>query len=165
VPRGYAGTLLVMLYGSAISVLVIAVGVGALLTEGIKSGGAESAVADETQHRQGKPAGSPADISLAAENLGNLRVRIDARVTMNAPKRPLGGARVEAFLDMIQMPGAHSQGPLYLRSGDNPGVYSTVATVPMVGDYEVRVQMNDPGLPVYGEAKKVVSVGVVGTRG
>lgn len=163
-PRGYAGTLLVMFYGSAISVLVVAAGVGALLTDGIKTGAAESTVADETQ-RQGRPAGAPANIQLTAKNLGNLRVRIDARVTMNAPKRPLGGAKVEAHLDMIQMPGAHTQGPLHLRPGDNPGVYSTVASVPMVGDYEIRVQMNDPGLPVYGEAKKVVSVGVIGTGG
>jgi YtkA-like len=158
-PRGDAGTLLAMFYGSAIAVLVVAAGVGALLTEGIKTGTAGSIVADETQHEASLES-SPADISITAEHLGNQRLGIEARVTMNEQRRPLQQARVEAYLDMTQMPGAHMQGPLDLRPGDRPGVYTTVATVPMLGDYEIRVEMHEP---VHAEAKQVVSVGVVGS--
>jgi hypothetical protein len=158
-PRGDAGTLLAMFYGSAIAVLVVAAGVGALLTEGLKSDTAGSIAADGTQHEASLES-SPADISITAEHLGNQRVGIEARVTMNEQRRPLGQARVEAYLDMVQMPGAHAQGPLDLRPGNQPGVYTTVTTVPMLGDYEIRVEMHDP---VHAEAKKEVSVGVVGS--
>jgi hypothetical protein len=156
-PPRDAGTLLAMFYGSAIAMLVVAAGVGALLTEGVRSGTAGSLAADGTQHEASLEA-SPADISIVAEHLGNQRVGIEARVTMNEQRRPLGQATVEAHLDMVQMPGAHMQGPLALVPGDEPGVYATVANVPMQGDYEIRVEMHDP---VHAEAKEVVSVGVV----
>jgi YtkA-like len=159
-PRGYASTLLAMFSGLAIAVLVVAAGVGALLTEGVKKGDTAGAVAaGATEHERGVAASPAADISITAEHLGDLRVGIEARVTMNAEKRALAQAKVEAYLDMKEMPGAHKLGPLELRPGEQPGVYTTVTTVPMVGDYEVRVEMHDP---VHAEARKVVPVGVVG---
>ena len=158
-PRGYAGTLLAMFYGLAVAVLVVAAGVGVLVTDGIKSHTAKSIAAEGTKREPSTPA-SPANISIAATHLGNLRVGIEARVTMNAEKRPLGQAKVEAYLDMTEMPGSHAKGPLELRPSNQPGVYTTVTSVPMMGEYEIRVEMHDP---VHAEAKKVVSVGVVGS--
>ena len=151
-----------MFYGSAIAVLVVSAGIAALLTEGVKSGTdgliATDDTQDDTQHEAGL-AGSPADIAIAAENLGDQRVGIEAQVTMNDQQRPLAQADLEAYLDMVQMPGSHTLGPLAMDPGDQPGTYTTVATVPMLGDYQVRVEMHDP---VHAEAEDVVSVGVIG---
>jgi len=162
-PRGYSSTLLAMFSGLAIAVLVVAVGVTSLVTEGVKTkeveAGGAGVAAGATEHERGLAAPPAADISIAATHLGDLRVGIEARVTMNAEKRALQQAKVEAYLDMTDMPGAHKIGPLPLSPEGEAGVYTTVATVPMVGDYEVRVELHEP---VHAEATKEVSVGVVG---
>ena len=79
-PRGYAGTLLAMFYGLAIAVLVVGAGVGALVTEGIKADTATAGSgADAKQGEQrpaASPAASPAQISITATHLGELRVGI-----------------------------------------------------------------------------------------
>jgi hypothetical protein len=170
-PRRDAATLLVMFYGSAIAVLVVSAGVVALLTEGITSGTdliANGEIPQETglevsptspASAASPAAASPADITIAAEHLGDQRVGIEAQVTMNEQRRPLAQAQLEAYLDMVEMPGAHTQGPLALQPAGQPGVYTTVTTVPMLGDYEIRVEMHNP---VRAEAEEVVSVGVIG---
>jgi len=146
-----------MFYGSAVAVLVIAVGLTALVNDGIKSRPLESAASTEDERDQ-VPVASAADIELRTRNLGGLRLGIQARVTMNKSRSELEGARVDLFLDMVQMPQAHSMGPIRLQPTERPGVYTTVTTVPMLGDYKIRAEMNDP---VHAEMEKVVQVSTI----
>jgi hypothetical protein len=100
----------------------------------------------------------PAAVDVTVTNLGNLRVTIDASVTVG--DETLAEADVVAYTDMIEMPLAHTQGPLAMRERpDEPGRYVTETTVPMPGGYEFRVRVRSP---VPTEQRRTLFVGVVG---
>jgi RIO-like serine/threonine protein kinase len=64
---------------------------------------------------------------------------------------------------MVEMPGMHTKGPIPLReSAKRHGLYEGTINVPMPGDYEIRVVVQDP---VQGEATTNISVGTVGMNG
>lgn len=165
-PRGYSIVLLAMAYGSTIAVLVVAAGFTMLVRDGV-SVTREASVALEragqidgdetTTHSKSAGRSSPVAIRIRARHLGNLMLGIRAKVTMNKPARALSQAKVVAFTDMVQMPGAHAQGPLPLQEVPaSPGHYQTQVRLPMPGDYEVRIVVRDP---VRGEETTTVPVG------
>lgn len=95
-------------------------------------------------------------VAIGARHRGKGLVDVSARLSLQ--QKPLFKAEVVAFLDMEQMPGAHKIGPLKMvEAAGTPGLYTTRASVPMVGDWTVRVQSLGP---VRGEGTKEVSVGV-----
>jgi hypothetical protein len=114
----------------------------------VGSGGAASG--------DGPPRGPVVDV--AVTNLGHFMVTIDASVTVN--DQPLTQAELVAYTDMIEMPLAHTQGPLPMRERvGEPGRYVAETMVPMPGEYEVRVRLRSP---VQSEQRQTLFVGVVG---
>lgn len=98
-------------------------------------------------------------IDIDVRHLGNLKLEIKAAVTNERSR--LTRAKVVAYADMKEMPLAHLQGPLPMREArGRPGVYTARAGVPMVGDYEIRVEVRSP---IRADETKLISVGVVGS--
>ncbi|MBI4499306.1 MAG: hypothetical protein HY689_15580 [Chloroflexi bacterium] len=149
-PGPYRGALITIGLGMALAVGVVLLGL-LLLARG-------DAAAVRALDDQGTPtASAPVHLEVEARHLGNLNLEISAAVTMNEARRPLGGAEVVAYTDMVEMPLAHTQGPLSMQEvPGRPGVYATRTAVPMVGSYEVRVEVRQP---VQGTAREVVFVG------
>jgi hypothetical protein len=119
------------------------------------------------------PAATPAELyphthadhahfDIDARHLGNFELEINATVDMSgtsATEQP----DVVAYTDMMEMPLAHTRGPIPMREvPGRPGTYTTRTTVPMPGEYEVRVEMRKP---LSGQERKVVSVGTIPSRG
>ena len=85
----------------------------------------------------------PADLDVDARHLGNHELEISAAI--KDAGEPVSGAAVQAFLDMVSMPLAHTQGPIPMEPvPGEPGAYATRAKVEMVGAYDVRVQVVSP---------------------
>ncbi|MPZ26615.1 MAG: hypothetical protein GEV12_09185 [Micromonosporaceae bacterium] len=162
VSRFHAATFMIMVCGSTLALLLVAGGLVMLDPQAMRAatGGSASAAPDEDEPES---ADSSADLAVSAEHLGDLRVGIEVRVTMNEQQRPLQRATVEATLDMVQMPGSHTLGPLELSADDGePGLYTTTTTVPMLGEYEIQVHMNEP---VNAEASYRLAVDVLESDG
>jgi YtkA-like len=86
-----------------------------------------------------------AAIDVTATHLGNLQVLI--QVTVSAPKTydPITMADVSATTDMIDMPMSHTSGPIVLNeTPGQPGTYQAVTTVPMIGKYDITVDVRKP---------------------
>lgn len=157
----YRAALAAMGFGMTVALAIVVVGLVLLGGEESSEVGAasqpaqESSRATEPSGESGSPAASPLDIAIEAEHRGNLELDILARVSIQG--NALFKADVVAYTDMLQMPQAHAQGPLAMEEVE-PGIYTTRTAVPMVGDYEVRVEVRSP---VTGEGRKVVPVAVV----
>ncbi|MEJ3744726.1 hypothetical protein WEI85_15695 [Actinomycetes bacterium KLBMP 9797] len=86
-----------------------------------------------------------AAIDVTAGHLGDLKVRIEAQVSAPTSYDPLTRAQVVAYTDMVAMPMAHRQGPIVMAEDSaRPGVYQAVTTLPMVGEYDVMVEVRQP---------------------
>jgi hypothetical protein len=86
-----------------------------------------------------------AAIDVTATHLGDLQVRIEARVSAPGSYDPITKAQVVAWTDMVAMPMAHRQGPLVMTEvSGRPGTYQAVTQVPMVGEYNVTVEVQQP---------------------
>lgn len=86
-----------------------------------------------------------AAIDVTAAHLGDLKVRIEATVSAPTSYDPITRAQVVAYTDMVAMPMAHRQGPIVMaEDGARPGVYQAVTTLPMVGEYDVMVEVRQP---------------------
>lgn len=148
-------------FGMTVALAIVVVGIVLLGGQESSEVGAasqptpESSSAPEPEAEAGSPAGVPVGIAIDAEHRGNLELDILARVSIEG--NALFQAEVVAYTDMLQMPQAHAQGPFAMEEVE-PGVYTARTTLPMVGDYEVRVEVRSP---VTGEARKVVPVAVV----
>lgn len=137
-----------MAFGMTVAVAVVVLGLVFLVREGRLDGSTAAGASTSQEPEQHTPVG----IDIGAKHLGSLEVEITAFVTLNESRRALTQAEVVAYTDMVQMPGAHSAGPLTMQEvPGQPGRYMTRTTVPMVGDYDVRVQVRSP---VQGEARK-----------
>lgn len=162
-PRGSTAYLLAMTYGCVIALLVVTVGLTTLARDGTAVG--QQAVqlqsaggGDGHGHGGGQEDVAKPNIEIEAQHVGNLVVNIRAEVSMNDDKDPLVKAKVAAYTDMVQMPGAHRKGPLVLQPTPGvPGSYETTTTVQMPGDYRVRIVVSDP---VQGEKSTTVPVGI-----
>jgi hypothetical protein len=51
---------------------------------------------------------------VAAEHLGDLQIRIDARVSAPGSYSPITKGQVVAYTDMVAMPLSHRQGPIVM---------------------------------------------------
>ncbi|MEV4654648.1 hypothetical protein [Micromonospora sp. NPDC049301] len=59
--------------------------------------------------------------------------------------QPITMGRMVAWTDMIAMPMSHRQGPIPLMEVPGKhGTYSAVTAVPMIGEYDVRVELQQP---------------------
>jgi hypothetical protein len=176
-PRLYQATLAAMAFGMAFSLVLVSVGLASLSGESPASDDsrpgaqpnleiANSNGHDHSDHDHSKAGdaakGAVADVRVKARHVGNLKVEIAAYVTMNEQERALTQAQVVAYTDMVEMPMSHTQGPLpMLAAAGNPGWYVTQTTVPMLGEYDIRVEVQ---APVRGVGHKIIEVGVVSPR-
>ncbi|MET0494018.1 MAG: hypothetical protein ABW000_12905 [Actinoplanes sp.] len=86
-----------------------------------------------------------AAISINAEHLGNLQVRIEAKVSAPGSYNPITKGQVVAYIDMVAMPLAHKKGPIVMAEvSGTPGVYQAVANADMVGEYNITVEVKQP---------------------
>lgn len=156
IPTGYAVSLVAIWYGMTMAVLLIITGLVFLAVPGGTNAAAQAgqghASHDHSSHDHSTSNQTPADrrrdspveIAVTARHLGNLQVAITATVTMNGSDA-LTDAGPVAHTDMVQMPGAHTQGPLRMTAvPGRPGTYITRTAVPMPGDYDVRVAVHSP---------------------
>lgn len=148
VSRFHSMIVVTMVCGSMLAMLLIASGLVTLDPQDVRADAGATAPAsatpgpDQSAH---EATGASADLEVSAEHLGNLQVRVEVRVTMNEQRRALQQANVEATLDMIQMPGAHTQGPLAMpESEEEPGLYTLTVAVPMLGDYDIQIHVHEP---------------------
>ncbi|MEU4559227.1 FixH family protein [Actinoplanes sp. NPDC023936] len=111
---------------------------------------AESAAADTKAGTKagtttGTEPGTQAAISITAEHLGDLQLRIEARVSAPGSYDPITKGQVVAYTDMVAMPMAHKQGPIVMAEiSGKPGVYEAATNVPMAGEYNVIVEVKQP---------------------
>ena len=86
-----------------------------------------------------------ASIDVAAEHLGELQIRIDARVSAPGSYSPITKGQVVAYTDMVAIPLSHRQGPIVMAEvAGSPGTYQAVSQVPMIGEYNVTVEVRQP---------------------
>lgn len=160
--RGYTLLVLAMAYAATIALLVVSVGFTTLARTGtgIQRRPAARSAAGVTGQNQGGPR---PNIKIRARHLGNLVVNVKADVSLNKAHNALMKAKVALYTDMVQMPQMHAEGPIPMReSSKRHGLYEATTNVPMVGDYKLRVVVQDP---VKGEATTTFSVGTVGMNG
>jgi len=154
--RGYPPPLLLTVYGTALGVILVTLGFTTLATSGTGLKPAAElplqAAGAGQQHNHGshshaggaKSGATTPRVRVRAQHIGNLVVDVSAHITLNQPPRALTNAKAIAYLDMVQMPGAHKQGPVTLQASQTPGYYEAQVDVPMPGDYNVRVILRDP---------------------
>lgn len=121
--------------------------------EGAEDDAGHAHGADDSARAHGAP--SPR-LAVTAKHVGGQRILVQARATSDG--RPLRDLRLVVTFDMQQMPGAHGGGPFVLRPTRTAGAYEATLTVPMVGDYELRVVAQGPQR---AEKRVVVPVGVL----
>jgi hypothetical protein len=156
--RGSLLLLLAMTYGSTVALLLVTVGFTTLVRHGgIPQGTSQLQPAGTGgNHNHARSSGPQPNIRIQTRHLGSLVLDIKAEVTMNKDRDSLMKAKVVAFTDMVQMPNAHSKGPLPLKEAPGkPGLYETTTQLPMPGDYKIRVVVEDP---VQGEQTTTVPV-------
>lgn len=103
-----------------------------------------------------------ASIDITAEHLGDLKVAVEAQVSAPGSYDPITKGQVVAYTDMVAMPMMHRQGPIVLAEvAGRPGVYQGQATVDMVGEYNVTVEVKQP---MAAKADRRIDVGSVSPR-
>lgn len=123
--------------------------------------GAAGAAAAQAAGPPPKPAG--ASVEVHARHVGALKVQIQAEVgaAQHQSRSALQQAEVVAYADMVQMPGSHRVGPITMRDvPGRPGLYQGEATVPMLGQYEVSVEVERP---LTGSGRQTVEVTTIPT--
>jgi hypothetical protein len=122
--------------------LVIGV-VGFLATR--PRGAAPAVAAPAAARSTGARAQPAASIDVTAVHLGDLQVRIEARVSAPGSYDPITMGEVVAWTDMVAMPMSHRQGPVVMTEvSGRHGTYQAVTRVPMVGEYNVTVEVRQP---------------------
>ncbi|WP_090932184.1 hypothetical protein [Nonomuraea jiangxiensis] len=95
--------------------------------------------------RPGGAAQPQASIDVTLTHLGDLQVRIEAKVSAPGSYDPITRAQVVAWTDMVAMPMAHRQGPIVMAEvPGQPGTYQALTQVAMVGEYNVTVETRQP---------------------
>ncbi|MCW3842937.1 hypothetical protein ONA70_22825 [Micromonospora yasonensis] len=120
-----------------------------------------AAAVPPTHPASAHPTGSTAAVlDVKARHVGGLQVQIEVQAVSPGTYQPITMARMVAWTDMIAMPMSHRQGPIILMEVPGKrGSYSALANVPMIGEYDVRVELQQP-LPA--EAHERVDVQTVG---
>jgi hypothetical protein len=156
---------LVVGIGAGLSIALVIAAVAFLTGVGTGLGGAPQARAQAPaapvagQQAPQPPAG--ASVQVRARHVGALKVRIEAEVGA-ASARTRGGlqkAEVVAYTDMVEMPMSHRQGPIAMREvPGRPGIYQAESTVPMMGRYDVHVEVRSP---LTGSAHETIDVATI----
>lgn len=160
--------------GMTISLVIVGValftGIGARPIASVTGTGAATA-GHEGHGAQTAPAGgsttpttidprTAANVEVSARHLGNLQVLIEADVASKQSNAALIKADVVASTDMTEMPGSHFKSNIKLEGVDGrPGHYAAVTKVPMVGQYDVKVQSTSP---LQGTGEQLIDIGTVG---
>ncbi|MQA95091.1 MAG: hypothetical protein GEV11_10755 [Streptosporangiales bacterium] len=162
-PRGQLVLLIAMAYGTIIALLLMTAGFVTLARQGVPAAAQPparpGASAGHQGHAAAKATGPAPDIRITAEHRGGLLLEVKAVVSMNNDRDPLIRAKANVTVDMADMPGSHTKGPLELKATAKPGEYTAAVPLPMPGDYKVRVVVDSP---VRGEATTTVPVGLAG---
>lgn len=102
---------------------------------------------------------SPVHISMSVRHLGNLEIEVFAQIALGETNAPLTQANAVFYADMLEMPGRHTRGPITMQQMPNqPGCYTARDQLAMLGSYEIRVVLRQPGP---AEERMVIPVGVV----
>ncbi|MDZ5445316.1 FixH family protein [Micromonospora sp. 4G57] len=138
------GLLLGICVGMTAALLVGVVGFLVTRPRGVAPAAAETAPAE--RHGQGDQQKQPqAAISIDSEHLGDLQVRISAKVSSPTSYDPINKGQVVAYTDMVAMPMAHKSGPIVMAEAPGqPGVYQALTNVPMAGEYNIIVEVKQP---------------------
>jgi hypothetical protein len=142
--------------------MTIAVAVSGVAFLTTRPEGRAVAAASATAHpASSRPTGSTAAVlDVKARHVGNLQVQIEVQAVSPGTYQPITMARMVAWTDMMAMPTSHRQGPITLMEVPGKrGTYSALTNVPMVGEYDVRIELQQP-LPA--EAHERVDVQTVG---
>ncbi|WP_222870602.1 FixH family protein [Micromonospora sp. MP36] len=108
----------------------------------VSAGQAEKKGAGQPAAGQEQPAAS---IDVTAQHIGDLQVRIEAKVTAPGSYDPITKGQVFAYTDMVAMPLSHKKGPIVMAEvAGRPGTYQAVTQVPMIGEYNVTVEVRQP---------------------
>ncbi|WP_146230970.1 hypothetical protein [Micromonospora sicca] len=149
-------------------ILGICIGMTAALLVGVvgflttRPRGSIPAAAEPAADRRA-PGGQQQDpqaaISINSEHLGDLQVRIEAKVSAPGSYDPITKGQVVAYTDMVAMPLAHKQGPIVMAEvSGQPGVYQALTNVPMVGEYNVVVEVKQPMASTANQRLKIDTV-------
>ncbi len=151
------GMLLGICIGMTAALLVGVVGFLATRPRVVVPTAAETAPAE--RHGQGNGQQPQAAISIDSEHLGDLQVRIEAKVSSPTSYDPISKGQVVAYTDMVAMPMAHKSSPVVMAEmSGQPGVYQALANVPMAGEYNVIVEVKQP---MASTANQRLNVGTV----
>ncbi|MBM0226438.1 FixH family protein [Micromonospora sp. ATA51] len=86
-------------------------------------------------------------------------MRIEAKVSAPGSYDPITKGQVVAYTDMVAMPLAHKQGPIVMAEvSGQPGVYQALTNVPMVGEYNVVVEVKQPMASTANQRLKIDTV-------
>ncbi|MEU5721074.1 hypothetical protein ABZ783_04510 [Micromonospora sp. NPDC047738] len=153
-PRHRPGFLAGVATGMTIAVAISGV---ALLTNRPQG---RPAAATTTHPAPARPTGSTAAVlDVKARHVGDLQVQIEVRAVSPGAYQPITMGRMVAWTDMIAMPTSHRQGPITLMEVPGKrGTYSALTNVPMIGEYDILVELQQP-LPA--EAHERVDVQTV----
>lgn len=161
--------------GMTISLVIVGValftGIGARPIASVSGTGAATSGHEghDLQNAPAKPATpttidprTAANVKVSAKHLGNLQVLIEADVASKQSNAALIKADVVASTDMTEMPGSHYNSNIKLEDVDGrPGHYAAVTKVPMVGQYDIKVQSRSP---LKGAADKLLDIGTVSSQ-
>ena len=134
------GLILGVCIGMTAALFIGVVGFLATRPRTVEPVAAAPAAADRKAEAEPKAA-----ISITSEHLGDLQVRIEAKVSAPGSYDPITKGQVVAYTDMVAMPMAHKNGPIVMAEmSGRQGVYEAVTNVPMAGEYNVIVEVKQP---------------------
>lgn len=100
----------------------------------------------QASQQGGSNSASPsAAIDVTATHLGDLKVLIEAKVSSPVSYDPITMAQISAYTDMVEMPMSHRTGPIQMsEAAGQPGTYQAITTVPMLGEYDITIDLKKP---------------------
>jgi hypothetical protein len=154
-PGVYAIVLGALSFGITLGLAIVAIALVGLRPPASAATSTAAATKADRSSTSGSAATAPnLKIAIQTRHRG-LRLHVRTRLTTK-DGRPVRKASISAYTDMLGMSFAQPLGPFRMRpQRRQPGVYAFETRVPMVGRYDVRVQVD---APVAGKAHKEVLV-------
>jgi hypothetical protein len=155
-PGVYAVVLGALSFGVTLGLAIVVIALVGLRPPANAASSAAAATKADRSSTSGSAAATAPNLKIAIQTRHTgLRLHVRTRLTTK-DGRPVRKASISAFTDMLGMSFAHPLGPFQmLPQRGQPGVYAFETRVPMVGRYDVRVQVD---APVAGKAHKEVLV-------
>jgi hypothetical protein len=141
----YIGALAAIAIGTTVALAVMIIAFLTLRSRPVAAAGSFNPKPRAAQKQTPPPATTrgPLHVGIQARHHG-LQLQVIARVT-GKRGRVVRHAQLSLYTDMVEMPFAHTKGPFAMRPlPGQPGVYGAQTTVPMVGDYKLKVDVDTP---------------------